>query len=99
MLALPSVSEGFGIVQLEAMGQGLPVIASERTGEVVEDGVNGLRVRAGDVESLAQAMVRLAKDRELLGALSAQAPTTLAKFSMDVVAAQWDRVVRTLATG
>ena len=99
VLALPSVSEGFGIVQLEAMGQGLPVIASERTGEVVEDGVNGLRVRAGDVESLAQAMVRLAKDRELLGALSAQAPTTLAKFSMDVVAAQWDRLVRTLATG
>jgi glycosyltransferase involved in cell wall biosynthesis len=63
VFALPSRKEGFGIVFLEAMYYGKPVIAGAHGGsvEVVDDGVTGLHVQYGDVSGLAQAL------RELLG--------------------------------
>lgn len=59
---MPSLAEGFGFTNVEAMGQGLPVISS-RVGpipEVVADGEAGLLVTPGDVDALAAAMERLA---------------------------------------
>jgi len=93
VLALPSVSEGFGIVQLEAMAHGKPVISSERTGEVVEHGHNGLRVSAGNMLDLANAIVRLAVDHELLRHLSAHARPTLERFTHARVAELWHDAV------
>jgi glycogen synthase len=57
----PSRYEPFGTVALEAMACGLPVIVSRAGGwkEAVEDGVTGIIVEPGDVESLIQAMKKL----------------------------------------
>lgn len=93
VLALPSISEGFGIVQLEAMARGVPVIASERTGEVVMHERNGLLVRAGDVQEIVNAILRLAKDHELLAELGRNALTTLGRFSRSTIAGQWAAAV------
>lgn len=63
----PSRAEGFGMVNVEAHGHGLPVISS-RLGaipEVVEDGGTGLLAPPGDVDALAAAMRRLGADPEL----------------------------------
>lgn len=56
--------ESFGIVLIEAMGCGLPAIASDYPGvrAVVEDGVTGILVGLGDSEAMAQALTRLAGD-------------------------------------
>ncbi len=89
VLALPSLSEGFGIVQLEAMALGIPVIASDRTGDVVIDGVNGLRVRAGDVEGLASAMLDLSGDPDRLEGMSAAARERVKVFSSTRVRELW----------
>jgi len=61
---VPSLGEGFGMVALEAMERGRPVIASDVGGlpEIVADGETGFVVPAGDAEVLAEAMVALAAD-------------------------------------
>ena len=63
-VVVPSLGEGFGMVALEAMERGRPVIASDVGGlpEIVADRETGFVVPAGDAEALADAMVSLAED-------------------------------------
>jgi len=64
---LPSGKEGFGIVFLEAMFFGAPVIAAAEKGalDVVRDGQSGLLVRFGDSIAVKQAIERLSGDPSL----------------------------------
>lgn len=66
LFCLPSVQEGFGIVFLEAMAAGLPVVASRSAAipEVVPDGKAGLFVPPGNVRALAKALIDLLTDGE-----------------------------------
>lgn len=61
IFAMPSEHEGFGIVYLEAMSFGLPVIASSAGGAVniVQHGENGFLVHPGNTGQLAQALQNL----------------------------------------
>ncbi|HRQ38148.1 MAG TPA: glycosyltransferase family 4 protein [Chloroflexota bacterium] len=66
-LLLPSRTDSFGIVLLEAWAHGVPVIAARAGGipGVVDDGQNGLLVEFGDVPALSQAIHRLLADADL----------------------------------
>lgn len=66
VFALPSWQEGFGLVYVEAMRQGLPVIASihDAGQEVNIDGVTGYNVDLNAPETLVSAIVALLSDRE-----------------------------------
>jgi glycosyltransferase involved in cell wall biosynthesis len=59
LFVLPSLNEGIPLAMLEAMSQGVPVIATRVGGvpEVIQDGVNGLLVPPVDPRALAEAMV------------------------------------------
>lgn len=76
---LPSGQEGFGIVFLEAMYFGAPVIAAREKGavDVVADGKTGLLVPFGDVAGLRSAIDRLLADGGLRHRLMQQASTTV----------------------
>jgi glycosyltransferase involved in cell wall biosynthesis len=67
MLVLPSLSEGRPNVVLEAQACALPVVATAVGGtpELLEDGVNGLLVAAGDGRALASALRRMITDNDL----------------------------------
>ena len=66
-LLLPSRTDSFGIVFLEAWAHGTPVIGAQAGGipSVVDDGINGLLVPFGSVEQLAAAAHRLLTDVNL----------------------------------
>lgn len=72
LLVVPSSYEGFGIVYLEAMAFGLPVIASRAGGakELVRQGINGFLITPGDVAALSQHVRDLADDRQRLRTMS-----------------------------
>lgn len=75
VLAVPSSYEGFGIVYLEAMGFGVPSIASN-TGaahEMVTHDSNGFLVRPGDVNAIYEALKSLHEDRARLARMGAAA--------------------------
>lgn len=68
LLIVPSSYEGFGIVYLEAMGFGLPCIASSQgaTKEFIMQGKEGFRVKPEDVTTLSSLINQLIENRELL---------------------------------
>lgn len=72
VLAMPSSYEGFGIVYLEAMGFGLPAIASNAgaTPELITHGREGFLMRPGDIAGLARCVEALHRDRRNLAKVS-----------------------------
>jgi glycosyltransferase involved in cell wall biosynthesis len=89
VFVLPSHAEGLPMAVLEGMAYGLPVLAT-RVGaipEVVTDGVEGFLIQPGDVEALADRMLRLARDLDLRRRMGRAARRRVeAKFSLDRMA-------------
>jgi len=72
VFVLPSISEGLGIVILEALATGIPVVASRVGGipDILIHGYNGLLVEPRDIRGLAEAIIRILSDGELRKQLS-----------------------------
>ena len=85
---MPSHYESFGMVALEAMACGTPVIASEVGGlaYLVRDGKTGFHVPNGDPVALASAIARLVEDPELRDQLGRQAHRYAQHYSWDCIA-------------
>jgi D-inositol-3-phosphate glycosyltransferase len=88
VVAVPSYSESFGLVALEAQACGAPVVAAAVGGlrEAVADGVSGLLVDGHDPDHWAHELGSLLDDRERLTLLSKGAVEHAATFG-------WDRTV------
>jgi glycosyltransferase involved in cell wall biosynthesis len=86
VVVVPSFGEGFGMVALEAMERGRPVVASDVGGlpEIVEHGRTGLLVPSGDADALAEALAAVAGDSAraaMMGAAGRE--RALAEFSQE----------------
>jgi phosphatidylinositol alpha-mannosyltransferase len=88
--------ESFGMVLLEAMALGVPVIATDLPGHrsVVTDGVEGILVPRRDVGALAGAMARLLGDAEERRRLGANGLARAAHFGWDAIAARLEDLYR-----
>ncbi len=86
VLAMPSISEGFGIPVTEAMASGTPVVCS--TGGSLPEiaGDAALTVDPYDVERLAAALLRLTRDASLRETLAARGLERIKAFSWDLSA-------------
>ena len=83
VLVFPSLFEGFGLVILEAMAQGLPVITTPHTAgpDIIEDGIDGFIVPIRDATAIAEKLELWVRDRTRLAAMSEAARATAARFS------------------
>lgn len=88
IVVVPSHYESFGLVALEAMASGTPVVASETGGLVflIKDGETGFHVPAGDPAALAERLMELLSDSELAEKMGKQAAEYAKEFSWSVVA-------------
>lgn len=90
VVVMPSHYESFGMVALEAMACGTPVIASEVGGlaYLVQEGVTGFRVPAAEHELLAARIAQLVDDRDLRQRMSRAALEYAQDYSWDRIAGQ-----------
>lgn len=89
VFALPSAPEGFGLVHLEAMTQGTPVIACVDQGpaDFIEDGVSGYLVPYGDVDALTHVLSHALADPSAATAVGEAGRVVAASFT-------WERNAR-----
>lgn len=99
IFVLPSLKEAFGLVLLEAMAFGLPVVASRVGGipEIVEHQKTGLLVPPKDIVALSQAITILIKDENLRRQYGQKGKQKLASFlTWEKVGENFYRLVKVL---
>ena len=102
LFLLPSEHESFGLVALEALSSGVPVVGTSGSGlsEVVEDGHSGRLFPVGDVDGMAGAGAEILADPDLWEAMSeAGRSRAVGRFSAERVVPMYEAFYRDLVDG
>ena len=95
MIVMSSHYEGFPMVMIEAMACGLPAVSFDfKCGprDIIKEGENGLVVKDGDIDGLAEAMMTLMRDDELRKRMGEEAKKVVETFSEAKVMDKWVRL-------
>lgn len=96
VLVLSSIYEGFGNVIVEAMACGCPVVSTRcphGPEEIITDGINGLLSHVGNVEALANNMLRILKDDKLKKSLIENGYRRAMDFTAAEIADNYIRII------
>ena len=85
IFVFPSIGEGFGLVILEALSAGLPVIASKNCGgpDIIQDSYNGFLIEAGSTEQLKEKILWFYNHKEDLQRMSRNAVQSVSNMTWD----------------
>jgi glycosyltransferase involved in cell wall biosynthesis len=100
VFVLPSRHDGWGVVVNQALATGVPIITSDAVGaglDYVENGINGIKVEAGDVDALYAAMQSLAQNPEIARAWGIKSRQIATELTPQAGAAKWAEVFATLS--
>jgi glycosyltransferase involved in cell wall biosynthesis len=90
----PTLSDGFGMTQLEAMAYGLPVIATRCCAQVVEPGVSGFLVHERTPREITDSILEFLNDPDLLSRMSAAALRRAEDFQPEKIWPILERVMQ-----
>ncbi len=98
VFVLSSDYEGLPLSVMEAMAAGRPVVSTRAGGvpNAVTDGLNGILVDVGDVDALAEGMLRLAKDTSLRHRMAEAALTASKQFDIRVMVSRYEELFQEL---
>lgn len=99
LFVLSSRFEGFGMVITEAMACGLPVVAFDcpwGPRAIIAGGEDGLLVENGNVNALADALVRLMDDEHFRRSMAEAGVRNVQRFGLDSIAGRWKSLFESL---
>ncbi len=98
VFVLPSLSEGFPNVILEAMAAGLPIVATNVGGlaEIIKDGENGYLVEPKNPDQLAQKLLAILQNNDIRTRMSCNNIDKARRYSWEIIVNELESVYRTI---
>ena len=99
IMVLPSRSEGFGMVLIEAMACGVPCVSfdcPEGPADIIGDGENGFLVANGNIEELASKIMVLIEEEDRRKTMGKKAKQQVRRYLPKRVVSQWDDLFKSL---
>src|SRR5690554_6541608 len=100
IMVLPSRSEGFGMVLVEAMACGVPCVSfncPEGPADIIRDEEDGFLVTNGDFEELASKIIVLIEDEDRRKTMGTKAKQHVKRYLPERVVSQWDDLFKSLS--
>mgnify|MGYP001094844728 CR=1 FL=1 len=101
IMVLPSRSEGFGMVLIEAMACGVPCVSFNcpvGPADIIKDGVDGFLVENQNVKQLADRICTLIDNDILRSEMGAKAKENVKRYLLEMIIKQWDELFKSLVS-